>query len=69
MCMLAPQWAGPSSQMRIRDVSIGLRLAVELNASQCEKGLAVGTGSIAEVVDADETSGQHMLAKSDAGTR
>jgi hypothetical protein len=34
-----------------------------LKASECEQGLTVGTGEIAEVAYADETSGQHMLAK------
>ena len=42
---------------------IGSRLAGELQASKCEQSGSVSTGEIAEVADADEASGQHMLAK------
>jgi hypothetical protein len=38
-------------------------LASELKASACEQSGAVGTGEIAEVADANEASGQHVLAK------
>jgi hypothetical protein len=48
----------------IRDVWIGLRLAVELNASEWEQGGSVSTGEIAEVADADKAPRQHMLAES-----
>ena len=34
-----------------------------MKASECEQGRTVGTGEIAEVADADEASGQDMLAK------
>lgn len=48
-------------------------MAGELNASEREESGAVGTGEIAEVADADKTSGQHMLAKAaqelDSGER
>ena len=38
-------------------------MASELKASACEQSGAVGTGEIAEVADANEASGQHVLAK------
>jgi hypothetical protein len=56
-------WAAPGSQLWVRDAWIGLALAVELKASECEQGRSVGTGEIAKVANADETSGQDMLAK------
>ena len=39
-------------------------MAGELKASECEQSGSVSTGEIAEVADADEASGQHMLAES-----
>lgn len=38
-------------------------MAGELKASECEQSGTVGTGEVAEVADANKTSGQHMLAK------
>ena len=42
---------------------IGSRLAGELLASEREQSSPVCVGEIAEVADADEASGQHMLAE------
>ena len=38
-------------------------MAFQVKASECEQGRTVGTGEIAEVADADEASGQDVLAK------
>jgi hypothetical protein len=38
-------------------------LAFQVKASECEQSRTVGTGKIAEVADADESSGQYVLAK------
>jgi hypothetical protein len=40
-----------------------LRPAFQAQASECEQSPTVSTGEIAEVADADEASGQDMLAK------
>jgi hypothetical protein len=34
-----------------------------LKASECEQRSTMGTGEVSEVADADEASGQNMLAK------
>jgi hypothetical protein len=56
-------WAAPGSQLWVRDAWIGLALAVELKASECEQSGSMSTGEIAEVADADKAPRQHMLAK------
>jgi hypothetical protein len=63
ICIGSATWAAPSSRLWVRDAWIGLALAVELKASECGQGRSVGTGEIAKVANADETSGQDMLAK------
>ena len=55
--------AAPGSYLGTRDGRIGLRWAFQVKASECEQGRTVGTGEIAEVADADEASGQDVLAK------
>jgi hypothetical protein len=44
-------------------VGIGLRWVIKVLASEGEQSRAVGAGEIAEVADANETSGQHVLTK------
>jgi hypothetical protein len=63
MSMLAPQRATPSGLRGVGEMRCRRRLACELLASEREERGTVSAGEIAEVTDADEASGQHMLAE------
>ena len=64
MFMLAPQRGQRQvASGELVRCEVGRRLAGELLASEREESGTVGAGEIAEVADADEASGQHMLAE------